>query len=74
MQAPKRVNVLGIGISAITMTQALAIIEEWIAQREAHYVCVTSVHGVMESQRDENLRCIHNAAGRLSSPKPEEIA
>jgi len=66
MQATERVNALGIGISAITMSQALAIIEEWIVQRERHYVCVTGVHGVMESQRDENLRRIHNTAGLVT--------
>lgn len=66
MQATERVNVLGIGISAITMSQALAIIEEWIVQRERHYVCVTDVHSVMESQRDENLRRIHNTAGLVT--------
>jgi len=48
------------------MSQALAIIEEWIVQRERHYVCVTGVHGVMESQRDENLRRIHNTAGLVT--------
>ena len=30
------------------------------------YVCVTGVHGVMESQRDERLRQIHNAAGLVT--------
>ena len=29
------------------------------------YVCVTGVHGVMESQRDDRLRQIHNAAGMV---------
>jgi N-acetylglucosaminyldiphosphoundecaprenol N-acetyl-beta-D-mannosaminyltransferase len=29
-------------------------------------VCVTGVHGVMESQRDESLRRIHNAAGLVT--------
>ncbi len=31
--------------------------------RERQYVCVTGVHGVMESQRDPELREIHNASG-----------
>lgn len=66
MQAPERVNVLGVGVSAINMTQALAIIDEWIVRREAHYVCVTGVHGVMESQGDGSLRRIHNAAGLVT--------
>ena len=61
-----RVNILGVGISAINMAMALEIIEGWIAKRESHYVCVTGVHGVMESQRDEQLRRIHNKAGLVT--------
>jgi N-acetylglucosaminyldiphosphoundecaprenol N-acetyl-beta-D-mannosaminyltransferase len=49
------------------MDRALAEIERWIEQRERHYVCVTGVHGVMESQRDPELRGIHNASG-LTTP------
>lgn len=63
---PPRVNVLGVGVSAIDMNQALAIIESWIGRREQHYVCITGVHGVMESQRDERLRAIHNEAGLVT--------
>jgi N-acetylglucosaminyldiphosphoundecaprenol N-acetyl-beta-D-mannosaminyltransferase len=61
-----RVDVLGVGVSAIDMEQALAVIEGWIASREQHYVCITGVHGVMESQRDEQLRQIHNQAGLVT--------
>jgi len=61
-----RVDVLGVGISAIRMADALGAIEGWIARGERRYVCVTSVHGVMESQRDESLRRIHNAAGLVT--------
>jgi len=69
MTAPmttERVNVLGVGISAINMTTALASIESWIARRRRHYVCITGVHGVMESQRDPEVRRIHNAAGLVT--------
>lgn len=65
MMAP-RVNILGVGISAINMDMALHTIEGWIARCEPHYVCVTGVHGVMESQRDATLRRIHNAAGLVT--------
>ena len=58
-----RVDVLGVGVSAINIGQALDIIDAWIARREQHYVCVTGVHGVMESQRDEHLRQIAEEAG-----------
>src|SRR5262245_38985326 len=61
-----RANILGVEVSAINMEMALSTIEGWIARRESHYVCVTGVHGVMESWRDEELRRIHNAAGLVT--------
>jgi len=66
VQKVQRVNILGVGVSALNMALALEIIEGWIEHREPHYVCVTGVHGVMESQRDENLRRIHNRAGLVT--------
>lgn len=65
-QAVARVNILGVGISALNLTQAVNIIDAWIETGERHYVCVTGVHGVMESQRDEQLRQIHNRAGMVT--------
>ena len=62
-----RVDVLGVGISAIDMAQAVAEITRWIEDGEQHYVCVTGVHGVMEARRDPQLRRIHNASG-LTTP------
>ncbi|MBP1819435.1 WecB/TagA/CpsF family glycosyltransferase [Mycobacterium sp. OAE908] len=56
-------DVLGVGISAINMAMACDEITRWIDCREQHYVCVTGVHGVMESQRDPELLAIHNASG-----------
>jgi len=63
MEDPPRVNILGVGISAINMEIALAFIERWIAREEHHYVCITPVHSVMECQRDPELRRIFNASG-----------
>jgi N-acetylglucosaminyldiphosphoundecaprenol N-acetyl-beta-D-mannosaminyltransferase len=63
---PKRVPVLGVGVSAITMADALSRIDHWIASRAKQYICVTGVHGVMESQRDPALRAIHNRAGLVT--------
>ena len=62
-----RVDVLGVGVSAIDMPMALEEIERWIVDGEAHYVCVTGVHGVMECQRDPELLRIHNESG-LTTP------
>jgi N-acetylglucosaminyldiphosphoundecaprenol N-acetyl-beta-D-mannosaminyltransferase len=61
-----RVDVLGVGVSAINMDTALEVIDRWITAGAQKYVCVTGVHGVMESQRDESLRRIHNAAGLVT--------
>jgi N-acetylglucosaminyldiphosphoundecaprenol N-acetyl-beta-D-mannosaminyltransferase len=66
MPTNTRVNILGVGVSAVNMPQALATIDRWIIEREQHYICVTGVHGIMESQRDPNLRRIHNAAGLVT--------
>lgn len=63
---PERVNILGVGVSAINMATALAIIDGWIAKREQHYVTITNVHGVIESQFDEELRNIHNGAALVA--------
>jgi N-acetylglucosaminyldiphosphoundecaprenol N-acetyl-beta-D-mannosaminyltransferase len=61
------VDVLGVHVSAIDMSMAVGEIARWIEEGEQHYVCVTGVHGVMESQRDPELRLIHNASG-LTTP------
>jgi N-acetylglucosaminyldiphosphoundecaprenol N-acetyl-beta-D-mannosaminyltransferase len=63
---PTKCNVLGVGISAVNLNSAAALINRWISVRENHYVCVTGVHGVMESQGDEKLRQIHNQAGMVT--------
>jgi N-acetylglucosaminyldiphosphoundecaprenol N-acetyl-beta-D-mannosaminyltransferase len=65
--SPPRANVLGVGISAIDMSAAVATVRRWICSGEHHYVCVTGVHGVMECQRDDALRRIHNSSG-LTTP------
>jgi N-acetylglucosaminyldiphosphoundecaprenol N-acetyl-beta-D-mannosaminyltransferase len=62
----EHVDILGVRVSAINMAQGLDSIDEWIAQRQQHYVCITGVHGVIESQRDEELRQIHNDAGLVT--------
>lgn len=58
-----RVDVLGVEISAIDLDTAVSTIAGWIRDDERQYVCVTGVHGVIESQRDPELKQIHNASG-----------
>jgi N-acetylglucosaminyldiphosphoundecaprenol N-acetyl-beta-D-mannosaminyltransferase len=63
MKQVRRFDVLGIKVSEITINGACVMMKEWINQNTPNYVCVTGVHGVMESQQDSNLRDIHNTAG-----------
>lgn len=61
------IDMLGVGVSAVTMTQAVDIIDSWIAQRRQHYVCVTGVHGLMEARRDVLLRQVYRDAGLVTA-------
>ena len=62
----ERVDILGVGVSAINMGDAIAVIERWIEQRTPHYVCIRDVHGVVASRRDPRLRDIHDQAGLVT--------
>ena len=57
-----RANVLGIGIDAIDMSTAVSRILGGVRAHASGYVCVTGVHGIMEAQRDDELREILNAS------------
>jgi N-acetylglucosaminyldiphosphoundecaprenol N-acetyl-beta-D-mannosaminyltransferase len=51
-------NVLGVGVSAVNMTQAIVACEGLIAADGRGYVSVTGVHGIMEAQSDPTFRDI----------------
>jgi len=55
-----RANLLGVGISAIDMQEALGRSQRLLQQRRKGYICVTGVHGIMEAQRDAGFRTILN--------------
>jgi N-acetylglucosaminyldiphosphoundecaprenol N-acetyl-beta-D-mannosaminyltransferase len=58
--------VLGVDVSATTYQEVADQCASWIIDRSAndpsHYVCVTSVQGVMEARKDPGLRSIFNGA------------
>jgi N-acetylglucosaminyldiphosphoundecaprenol N-acetyl-beta-D-mannosaminyltransferase len=62
----ERVDILGVGVDALTIPLAVETMAGWIDRREPHYVCVTGVHGVMESRRDGELQLIHHRAGLVT--------
>jgi len=57
-----RANVLGVGVHAIDMAEAVRQAEYLLAAGGSGYVCLTGVHGVMEAQGDSELREILNRA------------
>ncbi len=65
--ADTRVNVLGVGVDAIDMDDAVEAVRGWIRSRQPAYVCVTPAHSVMDCRRDPALRRIYNASG-LTTP------
>ena len=57
-----RADVLGVGVHAINMEQAVAAIDQAVRNRRKGYVCVTGVHGVMEAQSDSMFKKILNSS------------
>jgi N-acetylglucosaminyldiphosphoundecaprenol N-acetyl-beta-D-mannosaminyltransferase len=55
-----RVNILGVGVSALNMEIALRETESLLQRGDEGYICVTGVHGIMEAQSDEQFRDILN--------------
>src|SRR5580704_9995532 len=60
MGSLSRANVLGVGVHAVNMNQAVATIDQAVRNRRKGYVCVTGVHGVMEAQSDSEFKQILN--------------
>lgn len=58
----KKVDVLGVKISAVTMSQALTEIGELVKDRKGHYIVTPNPEFVMQSLKDGNFREIVNGA------------
>jgi N-acetylglucosaminyldiphosphoundecaprenol N-acetyl-beta-D-mannosaminyltransferase len=56
----ERVNVLGVGVHALDLDEAVRRCERLLDRGEKGYVSVTGVHGIMEAQRDPAFREILN--------------
>ena len=55
-----RTNVLGVGVSAINLSQATAAIDRALQEQRKGYICFAGVHPVMEAQADLELKRIYN--------------
>jgi N-acetylglucosaminyldiphosphoundecaprenol N-acetyl-beta-D-mannosaminyltransferase len=57
-----RANVLGVGVHAVNMADAVGLIQDALAGGRKGYVCLTGVHGITEAQRDPQFRKILDRA------------
>jgi N-acetylglucosaminyldiphosphoundecaprenol N-acetyl-beta-D-mannosaminyltransferase len=55
-----RVNILGVGVSAVSMQEAIDQSDQLIRTNGRGYICVTGVHGISEAQSDPEFRAILN--------------
>lgn len=62
LDAYHRANVLGVGVHAIGIDDALTTITAAVASRAKGYICATGVHGIMEARRDPSLRSVFSQA------------
>lgn len=56
------VNLLGIKIDPLTMSQTVDTLKFWICERQLSYICVTSVNSIIECLRHEKIWRIYNLA------------
>ncbi|MHB8507788.1 MAG: WecB/TagA/CpsF family glycosyltransferase [Candidatus Dormibacteria bacterium] len=61
-----RTDILGLEVDAIDMDLALETLERWIEARRREYVCVATVHNVMQGKRSAEFREICNRAGMVT--------
>jgi N-acetylglucosaminyldiphosphoundecaprenol N-acetyl-beta-D-mannosaminyltransferase len=65
---PEKQKVTGVGISKTSYPEVVEICQQWSEERKtnpglsAHYICVTSVHGVIMAQDDLDVARILNEA------------
>jgi N-acetylglucosaminyldiphosphoundecaprenol N-acetyl-beta-D-mannosaminyltransferase len=62
MHQASRANVLGVGVSAVSMAEAVAQADGFLQADSCGYICVTGVHGVMEAQSDRQFKEILNSS------------
>ena len=55
-----RYNVLGVGVSALTLTQARDLVIGVRGTLRRGYICLGTAHGLTEARRDPALRRIYN--------------
>lgn len=58
----RAINILGVQVSTVNQQSTLKEIKRRLGTKEGGYVCVTGMHGIMESYRSVLTRKAHNSA------------
>lgn len=59
-QGERRVNILGVGVSALDLSDAVDTVTSFLKTGNRGYICVTDMHAIMEAQADPDFRDIQN--------------
>ena len=84
----KQVEILGVNVNSLTMSQAVEAVQQFIAEKKVALVATANAEMLMRSTQDEELKDILNqadlvvpdgagtvwAAGHLGEPMPERVA
>jgi N-acetylglucosaminyldiphosphoundecaprenol N-acetyl-beta-D-mannosaminyltransferase len=63
VETTTRVNILGVGVMPMTISRAVATLDQWRQDGRRDYVCCVSVHGLVTAQRDPLVRQALNRSG-----------
>jgi len=61
-----RHNILGVGVSAINLQDAVTTIQAWVERKQRQYVCVTPAHAVMDCVSSQAVRRVYNRSGMVT--------
>lgn len=61
-----KTRILGIPVHALNMDLAVSTVEGWAKARQARYVCVREVNGIMDAVEHPELKNIHENAGLIT--------
>ena len=62
----ERINILGVGVSAVTLSIASALIEQWIKAKTKVFVCVAPVSTIVDCQKSQDYRNLVNQAAMVT--------
>lgn len=61
-EVARKINIIGTGISNISLAETISTFNEWIEKGEKKRVCITPVNCLLWANKNENLREIYNSA------------